>query len=514
MTHTPPHIRLHASPLSALVLAAASCLPSAASAQDDHIEIKRPAYSVWHEFGNIQRGTDRADLTFTDNFLQRSGVWLSLSATRNDRLSLDATIGGIYWNPTFNENTTSESDLRYFAAMAPQASLSYRFGDLRDPALTVEAGIFPYKYNAHARNLGEYMFRSISYPSQVFTGALNWVGVDRPQVTGLRLSAPTGRALSHDVIVNFETTQIPYYDLSLTYMGKARVGRTLTLGGGVQFARVLPINPDATNPDAQFNRYFSFNDTTYIDNPDYYAQRRMKSVTAADSAKWTRAETVAAQISRMVSNGMGMDAALDSLNRYYGVTTAASSRHYDASSVKLVATFAFDPKPLLGSPGALGAHELVLYGEASVLGWKNYPIIYENRLERTVAMIGFNLPTFRLLDVLALELEWFGSRQPNSNEYSQLRASKNDQTKLLEPTPQPSIYGFTLPGGYDPRDWEKDDIKWSVFASRTLVKGLSLDAQIASDHARGWVFPSGRRYWGFFRSPGDWYWMLKISAEI
>lgn len=504
----------HSGPPGILALILVSVFPFAASAQDDRIEISRPGYSVWHEFGNIQRGTDRADLTFTDNFLQRSGVWLTLHATRNDRLSLDAVLGGIYWNPTFNENTTSESELRYFTAMAPEASVSYRFGDLRHPALTVEAGIFPYKYNDHSRNLGEYMFRSISYPSQVFTGALNWVGVDRPQVTGLRLNAPTGQAVSHDVILSFETTQIPYYDISLTYMGKAQVGRTLTLGGGVQFARVLPINPDATNPDAQFNRYFSFNDTTYIDNPDYYVQRRLKSATPADSAKWTRAAAVSGQISNMISNGMTMDAALDSLNRLYGVTAPTSHHHYDASSVKLVATFAFDPKPLLGSPAALAANELILYGEASVLGWKNYPIIYENRRERMIAMIGLNVPTFRLLDVLAVEAEWFGSRQPNSNEYSQLRASKNDQTKLLEPTPQPSIYGFTLPGGYDPQEWKKDDIKWSVFASRALVKGLSLDAQVASDHARGWVFPSGRRYWSFFRSPSDWYWMLRISADM
>src|SRR5690606_1276811 len=105
-------------------------------------------------------------------------------------------------------------------------------------------------------------------------------------------------------------------------------GRTLTLGGGLQFARALPINPDATNPDAQFNRYFTFNDTTYIDNPNYYAQRRTKSRTATDSAHWMRGATVSGQLSGMISNGMGMDAALDSLNRFYGVTTATSYQHY------------------------------------------------------------------------------------------------------------------------------------------------------------------------------------------
>jgi hypothetical protein len=485
-----------------------------ALAQEDKIEIARPAYSVFHEFGNIVSGSDRADLEFENNFLQRSGVWMTLKATRNDRLSLDAILGGIYWNPTFNENTSSESDLRYFAAMAPRASITYIFGDLAKPAVLVETGIFGYKYNDNSRNLGEYMFRSISYPSQVFTGGLNWVGVDRAQVTGMRITAPMGDVLSHDVVLNFETTQIPYYDLSLTYMAKAKVGQALKVGAGVQFSRLLPIKPDATNPDAQFNRYFTFNDTTYIDNPDYYAQRKVRSSTAADSAQFSRGETVAAQIASMVVNGMTMDAALDSLESFYGVTTASSYDHYDASAIKTVLTFSFDPKHLLGGMPAMGPNDMILYGEAAVLGWKNYPVIYENRMERTVAMLGFNVPTFRLLDVLALEVEWFGSKQPNSNEYSQLRAPKNDETKLLEPTPQPSIYGFTLPQGYAPEDWEEDDIKWSVFARRSLVKGLTLDVQAASDNARGWVFPSGRRYWNFFRSPSDWYWMMKVTASI
>src|SRR5690606_34632480 len=137
--------------------------------------------------------------------------------------------------------------------------------------------------------------------------------------------------------------------------------------------------PDATNPDAQFNRYFTFNDTTYIDNPDYYAQRQVKSTTAADSARFARGQAVASQLSGLVSNGMSMNDALDSLESLYGVTRPSSYDHYDASAIKAVATFSFDPKPFLGDPTLFGANDLILYGEASVLGWKNYPVIYENR---------------------------------------------------------------------------------------------------------------------------------------
>lgn len=496
--------------------AAALALAGLAQAQtEDKIEVARPSFSMFHEFGSIVSGTDRDAIDVENNFLQRTGLFVALKATRNDRLILEGVLGGIYWNPTYNENTNAESDLRYFAAVAPRASVTYLFGDLAKPSFLVEAGAFSYKYNDNARNLGEYMFRSISYPAQVFTGGLNWVGVDRASVLGLRLTQPLGQVFSHDLIVSLETTQLPYNDMNLTYMAKAKAGRVLKVGAGIQFSRILPIRPSHTNPDILLNRYFTFNDTTYIANPAYYTQRKNKS-TGADSARFARGEALVTQLKGLVDNGdqsLSMDAALDSLESLYSAGTGSSYGHYDASAIKTVATFSFDPKPLLGDLPMFGSNDLILYGEASILGWKNYPILYENRMERTVAMIGFNVPTFRLLDVLAVEAEWFGSKQPNSNEYSQKQADKMPSTGVVAPFPQPSIY-FDNMQGYDPKEWEEDDIKWSVFARRQLVKGLSLDLQAASDNGRGWVFPSGRRYWSFFRSPSDWYWMFKLTASI
>jgi hypothetical protein len=61
---------------------------------------------------------------------------------------------------------------------------------------------------------------------------------------------------------------------------------------------------------------------------------------------------------------------------------------------------------------------------------------------------------------------------------------------------------------------DQREVTIELFARRDLVRGLSLDLQVASDNARGWVFPSGRRYWAFFREPSDWYWMFKLTANI
>jgi hypothetical protein len=488
---------------------------SAAAAAEDSTIVSKPSVTVFHEFGNIVHGTDQAALEFNDYFLQRSGVWVNFKAVRNERLTLNATVGGIYWNPTYNENASSESFLRYFAAAAPRASATYAFGDPADPTVSVEAGMFPYKYNDHTHNLGEYLFRSTAYPTQVFTGGLTWVDVNRAQVTGVRVTHNAVPMFSHDAIVSFETDQLPYYDLNFTYMARAKVGKALKVNAGIQFARLLPVKPSVTNSDDfPHNRHFNFDGEDYILEADYYDQRLKTATSASDSARFNEGKALATELKTLVDGGMSMNSALDSMERAHpGASTNSSWDNYNMQSTKLAASFSFDPKALVGDLGLLGSQDLILYGEAALLGVKNYPVLYEDRLERTVAMIGFNVPTFRLLDVLAVEAEWFGSRQPNSSQVSQQTLVKNSP-ELLQPLPLPSIFNSQLPDGYDPEDWEKDNVKWSVFARRQLVKGYFLDAQVASDNARGWVYPSGRRYWAYFRSPSDWYWMMKLSVNI
>jgi hypothetical protein len=499
--------------LQAAILAFAALSPAALAAEDT-IVVSRPSVTVFHEFGNLIRGSDFG-IRFENYFVQRSGAWINLKATRNERLALNATVGGTYWNPTYNNATGAEGALRYFAAAVPRASIGYAaMGEPTQPTLGFEAGIFPYKYNDYTHNLGEYMFRTVAYPSQVYTGGLTSVDVNRATVTGLKASHRIGDIFSHDLLLTAETDQLPYYDLNVTYMAKADVGSMLKFRAGVQFARLLPVKPSVTNADISINSYITFNDTTYINRSDYYSQRNLSG--AGDTAKWRRGEQVTTQLKGFVDNGMTLQQALDTLEQIYGVTSQSSYDHYDASSIKTVAAFSFNPKPLLPILNEyLGSNDLVLYGEAALLGVKNYPVLYEDRMERTVAMIGFNLPTFRQLDVLAFELEWFGSPFPNSNEQAQSSLGKDSRGNFL-PLPQPSYSDFFIreQQGYDPEDWKRDNVKWSVFARRQLLRGLNLEAQIASDNARGFTYPAGRRYWAMFDKPSDWYWMMKLSASI
>ena len=57
----------------------------------------------------------------------------------------------------------------YYYPYLSRADLTYNFGSSDDPDLSITLGYFPFKYNPDARNLGEYMFRSGTYPQYLIT---------------------------------------------------------------------------------------------------------------------------------------------------------------------------------------------------------------------------------------------------------------------------------------------------------------------------------------------------------
>lgn len=498
---------------------AAALLVSAVSAEETaDLEISRPSVTLFHEFGNIVRGVEFEKNSFEDYWVQRTGGFISITGKRNDRLSMEMMLGGIYWNPTFNENAGSESVLRYFAGSAPKLNVNYIWGDLENPYLRLDGGIFQYKYNDYARNLGEYMFKTSAYPGLVFTGGLTMVDINKPSLTGLKLTHTFGPIFSHDLLITTETEMIPHYDISLSYVFRGNFSNIFKFAAGVEMARILPLRPSVTNPDIRNNRYFTFNDTTYLDHGDYYAQRlkALKPGQTQDSLHFERgkflADTLGTIAAVSVETTLPFSQALAKLDSVYQPRGKSSYDHFHTSSFTPVISASFNLGALLGWD-VLGPKDLVIYGEAALLGIQNQPVLYEKASERTVAMLGFNIPTFRLLETLSFEVEQNKSIYPNSSQYNQRDIGRKGST--FSAPAQPTIYGTNLEDGYDPADWTKDNLRWSLLANRDIIKGISLTGQVASDNARGYVYPSGRRYWALFRDPGkDWYWMLKLTAKI
>lgn len=144
----------------------------------------------------------------------------------------------------------------------------------------------------------------------------------------------------------------------------------------------------------------------------------------------------------------------------------------------------------------------VLYGEAALLGLKKDTLYYRHISERMPMMLGVDIPTFGILDVLSFEQEYF----PNRYYEKKYQLQENKFTPLPSFI-QPDEYGSANLPHVTNHDW-----RWSANAERSLNKWLKLKLRIASDHMRllNW---SGDYEGGtpFTSKSSDWYWLARIE---
>src|SRR5690606_37566794 len=134
-------------------------------------------------------------------------------------LTLTMGVGGVFWyalpiNPS--DFTTRQTQ---FGPGISQAQARYAFGDVQDPAAMLQMGFFPYKYNADAKNLGEYLMRSGTYPGYVVTGGWNMLNSAGYMVQGARLNVPLwdGKFQS-DFILAMERDLPPLFGITPAYV--------------------------------------------------------------------------------------------------------------------------------------------------------------------------------------------------------------------------------------------------------------------------------------------------------
>ena len=115
-------------------------------------------------------------------------------------------------------------------------------------------------------------------------------------------------------------------------------------------------------------------------------------------------------------------------------------------------------------------------------------------------MIGFNFPTFKILDVLAGELEWYYWNYANS--YSDYLFQN------LIPRPDDIKPGF---------DYKENTLKWSIYAKRRIGNHFSLIGQVAFDHMRleQNMYVQSIMYNGdAMQKHGDWAWVCKMAYDL
>ena len=166
--------------------------------------------------------------------------------------------------------------------------------------------------------------------------------------------------------------------------------------------------------------------------------------------------------------------------------------------------FSLDPLFFL-KPDIMGQQDGKLYAEAGIIGLENYPIFYDDIMERIPVVIGFNIPTFKVLDVLSLEFEYFGNNYTNST----LNLWQNHS-----PVP---FTGGAVPAHVDSLNLypykTEDDIKWSIYAKKRINNFLEFSCQFASDHTQRNDYMTGyfQVYEQLCLRPTDWYMIARLK---
>jgi hypothetical protein len=327
----------------------------------------------------------------------------------------------------------------------PNAEGIFSFGAEDRIRLQVNVGRFEYKYDPEARNLGEYLFRTGTYPAYIQTM------FDRPlaRINGVAASLKINQFLRQDLLVTTLTDLHPFTDFSITYVADVSIGRWLDVGAGIQCANLI-----SPMPEQSALRDYSTNG--YLKAP-------------------------------------------------------GDTGYYTYRGTKLMGRLMFDCKQLLNAP-FFGSEDGKLYAEAAVLGLENYPasnaidstnqsnvIGYDSIKQKIPVMMGFNIPTCKVLDVLALEAEWYGCKYPDGYNL----VVRNGISVPDKPTLSP---------GYSWSDYTRDDWKWSVYARKTFYNKFALIFQAARDHMR--LRTQIQRDQDFQEAlvfTRHWYWMLKAK---
>jgi hypothetical protein len=440
----------------------------------------------------------------------------------------------------------------------PEADMVYAlnretFFNVPDNVFSGEAalGFFPFKYNPEATNLGEYLFRTGTYPGTIITD------FDDPYayIGGLRLGGMLFGFWKNDLLLTPEMNWQPFFDLTGTWITSVALGRVLDVGGGVSFCRFLSANERSTTPHG--------------------------AISTNVSLKRNQADM----------QFLGVDANNNPI---------MDTTFYTFRGTKLMSRFTFNTCNLLpgGIAGFLGKNAFRLYGEMAVLGIADQGVNrdtliyytgtpqtaadstsmphvqlqsqawYTDLRERIPMMFGVDLPTHPLLtyplmlpamgygltdkgpggsrsqkiknglvyggigiasgalmwalqkklnfngafDVVSFEMEYFESPYPNDNGYQTKTRNAGIPIPSLGSGATPD-YNAESSGVYSSRT---ENWKWSLYAVKSLGRNVSIIGLAGRDHTRAELFQLSERLdtEEILTAGYHWHWAIKAMTSF
>lgn len=477
-------------PLGRPALAALACaallLPGETAGQEDSVRLKMTIRSTL-DFGHIVNGSIPTQYAKPINLspdvsmlpLNRANV-LAIQEAAIGRFDVSAGLAGLIWWPYGGGITDASERAINVKPMVPVARARWQFGDPQANSGMLQIGTFNHKYNPDAKNLGEYLYRAGTYPGFLWTNE-GWLLMNRAgnYSHGAMLSmVHLGGMFKQNLSLFMETNYYPVGDFSPGYDFTV-AGKWLEAGGGAVLHHYLPLRPSALTPK---------------DDENTFIRARKIDPATGDTTLF---------------NGPRAQSPLD-LEFDPDVQWRVEHR-WTHKGIKLMGRAALNLGHLL--PDAAGKPEdLRLFAEAAVLGVEDQPLYYEKIEERIPVMFGITLPTFKLLDALTLQGEYYKSPYNDINFFN---------TKSLPIwTTDFAVDSTTLKvmtdadGQVIPEKNHQDDFKWTVHAKKSVNRLLTVYAQAGSDHFRLTTGLFKASSVPLTATPSEWYYLIRMEFAL
>jgi hypothetical protein len=468
------------------------------------LEVRPKEMGASVDFGQIKGGAVEED-----QILTRTGVFLTGSGVYDKKLDIRVTVGGLFWYP-LPEFTTPERTVRFGPGVG-QAQAIWSFGDPESPWAKLRVGLFANKYNPDAKNLGEYLFRSGTYPGALWTGGWSYLNSAAYMAQGaaLNISNLDGK-LTHDFSLFMERDIEPTNDLSPGYIITYKPSSAFEVSSGVVWAHALSLNSDRLTPK---------------DRKNAYDKRTNLPLSLEERGKPGYAEGDAAIVPETIPDPAGGGGTIPNpligqqvpgrAENVVYVTAAQNGvpsnqlEYYTFKGFKTMFRTSLDIGALLGVD-AIPAGDFKIYGEIALLGVQDQPYYYEHKDERMPMMGGINIPTFGLLDRLSMEVEYHKSRFQNT-----VGLVYDRQLPLPLNSEAENPLAFTDSAvAANKGSFAKDDWKWSLYGHRKITEGVTLTAQVASDYLRSFGAEVKPTSIASTVRPKDWYYMLRLDFGL
>ena len=227
-----------------------------ASAQEVKEEMPRQEFSgyVAFESGQIYKGRYKNIMEdLQHQWIGRVYVNLVNQITMSRNLKLFAGIEVKSWynsSPVWkNDDVLNGPPAQHYDVYLTNAEGVYSIGQPDNPILDIGIGLFPVKYNPDSRNLGEYLFRTGTYPAYILTT------FDLPleRVTGIDLHSSAIKGLRLDMFLTTMRNIRPFYDFTITGLVNYSAGSIIDVGAGVSLANFLSVEDRETTPKVDNN---------------------------------------------------------------------------------------------------------------------------------------------------------------------------------------------------------------------------------------------------------------------